>query len=104
MKEAFPPQISHLPAFDGPFDAYQLSAKDCDVMFASYPAGAKITTHTHVTDNVGVIIRGELILTVDGETSRFGVGDWYHVPANVEHAASFEADTAEIEFWFKTGQ
>ena len=52
------------------------------------------------TDNVGVIIRGELILTMDGEDSRFGPGDWYHVPPGRTHAAQFDQDTAEIEFWF----
>jgi hypothetical protein len=31
----FPDQISRLPAFDGPFDAYKLAAEGCDVLFAS---------------------------------------------------------------------
>jgi hypothetical protein len=30
-----------------------------------------------------------------------GVGEWYHVPAGIEHAADFAADGAEIEFWFR---
>jgi hypothetical protein len=35
-----------------------------------------------------------------GKTARFEVGDWYHVAANAEHAAEFEVDSSEIEFWF----
>lgn len=50
-----------------------------------------------------MIIRGELILTIQGHVERYGVGDWYHVPAGVEHAAEFEQDTDEIEFWFESG-
>ncbi len=97
---SFPPQISSLPAFDGPFDAFRLGADGCEVLFASYPAGTSIAPHQHDSDNVGVITRGELRLTIDGAVTAFGVGEWYHVPPGVEHAADFEVDTAEIEFWF----
>ncbi|WP_373296417.1 cupin domain-containing protein [Bacterioplanes sanyensis] len=54
---------------------------------------------SHATDNDGAIIRGELTLTVQGRRQHFTVGDWYHVPAEVEHAAEFEQDTDEIECW-----
>jgi quercetin dioxygenase-like cupin family protein len=98
----FPSQLSDLPKFDGPFDAYKLQAQGCGVLFASYPAGTSIPAHAHETDNVGVITQGELILTIDGKEQRFGVGSWYHVPANVAHAAEFAVPTSEIEFWFET--
>jgi len=100
MKDNFPPQICQLPSFDGPFEAFRLNATNCEILFASYPAGTDIAEHQHDTDNVGVITHGELILTMDGESQRFACGDWYHVPANKPHAARFTQDTAEIEFWF----
>ncbi len=100
----FPEQIQALPAFNGPFDAFKLAAEGCDVLLASYPPGTTIPPHTHDTDNVGVITQGELILTLDGEETRYGPGDWYHVPAQVSHAARFEAATSEIEFWFARPQ
>ncbi len=96
----FPELIRALPDFDGPFDAYRLEAKDCEVLFASYPAGTEIEAHTHPTENVGVITAGELILTIDGEETRYGPGDWYHVAAEQVHAARFDVETSEIEFWF----
>jgi len=96
----FPPEIEALPEFDGPFDAYRLHADGCEVLFASYPAGTSIAPHTHPTDNVGVITKGRLILTVDDHVTTHGPGEWYHVPAGIEHAARFDADSAEIEFWF----
>jgi quercetin dioxygenase-like cupin family protein len=98
----FPPQLRGLPKFDGPFDAHKLSAAGCDVLFASYPAGTIIPSHTHKTENIGVITQGELILTMNGTEQRIGVGGWYHVPANVAHAAEFAVPTSEIEFWFET--
>lgn len=96
----FPALIRALPEFDGPFDAHRLDAANCEVLFASYPAGTEIEPHTHPTANVGVVTAGELILTQDGAETRYGPGDWYHVAPEQSHAARFEVDTSEIEFWF----
>lgn len=96
----FPLQLQSLAKFEGPFDAFKLEAKDCDVLFASYPAGTVISTHSHETDNVGVITQGELILIMDGQETRYKTGEWYHVPAQANHAARFDEITSEIEFWF----
>ncbi|MEX6504397.1 cupin domain-containing protein [Pseudomonas zhanjiangensis] len=103
MAGQYPDKIKTLPLFDGRFDAYKLEASGSDVLFASYPAGTSIPAHVHDTDNYGVITRGALILTTQGSTRVYGVGQWYHVPAGVEHAAEFAEDTDEIEFWFKAG-
>ena len=96
----FPDRIQSLSPFAGPFDAYQLDAQGCKVLFASYPAGTTIDPHTHPTENCGFITAGELILTVNGEEHRYGPGDWYYLEPEQEHAARFEVETAEIEFWF----
>lgn len=98
----FPPEILALPIFEGQFTATKLTAKNCDVLFASYPAGTFIAPHTHDTDNVGVITAGALWLSVDGAPEVcYESGDWYHVAAGTSHTARFETDTEEIEFWFK---
>ena len=101
MPGSYPDKIKQLPLYDGRFDAYKLAAEGADVLFASYPAGTDIPPHRHDTDNHGVITKGELLLTMNGKTTRIGVGQWYHVPAHVEHAARFDVETDEIEFWFK---
>lgn len=101
MSGLYPDKFRTLPLYSGRFDAYKLAADGADVLLASYASGDQIEAHSHDTDNYGVIIRGELILHMHGAVQRFGIGDWYHVPAHVEHAASFEQDTDEIEFWFK---
>ena len=98
----FPAEIRALPDFDGPFDAHRLQAEGCEVLFATYPAGTSIAPHAHQTNNVGVITKGQLILTVGDQITRYGPGDWYHVSAGSEHSARFDADSAEIEFWFNT--
>ena len=99
----FPPPIASLPAFDGPFDAFRLSAEGCEVLFASYPPGTEIPEHSHDTRNVGVITAGELILTRAGREERYRAGDWYELAAGEPHAARFDQFTAEVEFWFDAG-
>jgi len=101
MAGQYPDRIRTLPLYDGRFDAYKLAADGADVLFASYPAGTSIPPHHHDTDNHGVILRGELLLHMDGKVQRFSQGDWYHVPAGREHAAEFRQATDEIEFWFR---
>lgn len=100
MPGKYPEKIKSLPLYDGRFDAYKLEAKDSDVLFASYPAGTTIPPHTHNTENHGIITRGELILKIGDKITRVSTGEWYHVPANIEHSAEFEVETDEIEFWF----
>ena len=100
MAGKYPQKIKELPLYDGRFDAHKLAAKNSDVLFASYPAGTSIPAHSHDTDNHGVITRGELIISMNDEEARVGVGEWYHVPAHVEHSARFDVETDEIEFWF----
>jgi quercetin dioxygenase-like cupin family protein len=97
----FPQLIRALAPYEGRFEAFQLDADRCTVLFASYPAGAHIEQHTHSTRNCGVITRGELILTTASGERRFGVGEWYELEPNETHAARFEVETAEIEFWFE---
>ena len=96
----FPDLIRSLPEFEGPFDAVRLAGDGCEVLFASYPGGTVIESHTHPTQNCGVITKGELLLTVNGVEGRYGPGDWYRLDVDQEHSARFEVDTSEIEFWF----
>ncbi|MGI9249809.1 MAG: cupin domain-containing protein [Pseudohongiellaceae bacterium] len=97
----FPALIRQLPTYEGQFAANKLTAANCDVLFASYPAGSEVPPHTHPTENVGVITKGLLSLTMDGETRDYGPGDWYHIPTEREHSARFSKDTGTIEFWFQ---
>ncbi|MDJ0946791.1 MAG: cupin domain-containing protein [Kiloniellales bacterium] len=99
---SFPERIQALEPFSERFDAFRLRAEGADVLFAVYPAGTTIPPHDHDTENHGVITKGELILIRAGVEERYGPGDWYHLEAGEEHAARFEVETEEIEFWFRT--
>ncbi len=96
----FPEPIRRLPPLAGHDGALKLDAEGCDVVFATYTAGTVLEPHNHETDNVGVVTRGAILLTMEGKSERLGPGDWYHVPAGTIHAAEFLEDTTEVEFWF----
>ena len=95
-----PPLIEALPDYAGRFTAKRLAADGCTVFFASYPAGTEIESHTHDTENTGVIVRGELHLTTADGSHVFRAGDWYSLAPGEAHAAYFPVATEEIEFWF----
>jgi len=105
MHNSYPEKIKSLPAQKGKVDTsskYMLEAKDCKILFASYEPGTTIPSHRHDDADVhGVVIKGEIILTVNGTTTKHGVGEWYHIPPGAEHATVFEQETEEIEYWFK---
>lgn len=100
-KTNFPKKFQELESFSSRFDAFRLPAENCDVLFATYPAGTSIEPHDHDTENWGVITKGAMFITMNGEEKTYGVGDWYYVPKGSIHSARCDELTEEIEFWFK---
>ena len=49
--------------------------------------GAVVPEHSHVHEQMGTVVSGELTLTIDGETRHLGVGATYIIPGGVRHAA-----------------
>lgn len=45
-----------------------------DVLFATCPAGTRVPDHVHDTDNDGVVTRGAIFLTLNGEETRVSIG------------------------------
>jgi mannose-6-phosphate isomerase-like protein (cupin superfamily) len=92
---------ANLDKFKGRFEAWEYDSEKMQLFCAYYPENTQIEPHTHETNNCGVIIQGEMFLTVDGVEKSYKVGDWYEVKAGVVHSARTEVLTTEIEFWFK---
>lgn len=99
--DGFPARITALSPYTSRFESYALKGEEGDVIFARYPAGTRITPHSHDTENWGVVTKGEMILFVEGERQVLKPGDWYHVPAEAEHWAECGVDTEQIELWFR---
>src|ERR1700743_455440 len=49
-------------------------------------AGGGPPTHRHAWEEIYVVTKGEMDVTVNGETQRLGPGGFAHVPANTPHS------------------
>ena len=50
-------------------------------------ANTEMPLHTHPEEQGGIIIEGELEMSIDGEVKLLKPGDMYIIPGNVEHYA-----------------
>ena len=54
--------------------------------------GAIVAEHSHVNEQLGVVVEGSVSITAAGETREMVVGDAYVVPMDLEHSAVAGAD------------
>lgn len=59
-----------------------------------------VETHKHDTEQVGVVMKGSLVLVIAGEQRILTPGDTYRVPAGASHGARvFEEPAQVIAIW-----
>ncbi|UCF33462.1 MAG: cupin domain-containing protein [Phycisphaerales bacterium] len=83
--------ITDLPEIDIPVEGvhgWLSQGKDHQVVFFDIDPIGTIPPHSH-GQQWGTVVEGEMDLTIGGETRRYGPGDAYFIPADVEHAATF---------------
>jgi quercetin dioxygenase-like cupin family protein len=49
--------------------------------------GAVVASHQHEHEQLGLVIRGSMTFTIDGETREVGPGETWTIPSNVQHQA-----------------
>jgi quercetin dioxygenase-like cupin family protein len=57
---------------------------------------ALLPLHNHVHEQVGMILSGQLELTIDTETKLLQTGDVYVIPSNVPHTARAGSDGTKV--------
>lgn len=75
------------------------SQKALAMLHEKYEPGADTGSEslTHEGEEAGVVVRGEISLTIGGETRRLGPGDAYHFPSRLPHRFHNESnDWAEM--------
>jgi quercetin dioxygenase-like cupin family protein len=50
--------------------------------------GAAVSLHSHPHEQLGYVISGEIVMTIDGEDHRLGPGAAYVIPGGVEHGGA----------------
>ena len=95
----FPDIIHTLPDADIPFRGVRgklLQAGTYQVVFFDIDAVGAVTPHAHGAQ-FGVVLDGEMDLTIDGVTRTYRKGDHYFIPAGAVHGANFRQHTVAID-------
>lgn len=89
---AFPDLIRNLPEADVPVDGVRgwlMQGNGQQTVYFDILPGCEVPLHSHCAQ-WGIVVEGEMELTIGGETRRVGKGDWYYIPDGVEHGAKFD--------------
>ncbi len=101
MKNPFPDIITNLPEADIPFNGVKgwiSQSDDHQTLFLEIEAIGKVAEHSHCTQ-WGIVVKGEMDLTIDGDTKTYAKGDSYFIPDGVKHSAVFKTKTWAIDFF-----
>lgn len=58
---------------------------------------ARVPEHSHPHQQTGYVVRGQLQLTIAGQTRTCNPGDSYQIPGDVPHSATALQDTVLID-------
>ncbi len=87
----YPDMIRGLPEIDVPVEGIRgwlVNGEKSQVGFFDIRSTAKLPPHSHCAQ-WGMVIEGEMKLTIGGEEKLYRKGDWYYIPAGVTHSATF---------------
>jgi quercetin dioxygenase-like cupin family protein len=87
----YPDMIRDLPEINIQVEGIRgwlLQGGDRQVIFFDIQPVGEIPPHTHCAQ-WGIMLKGEMSLTIDGATRVYRKGDWYYIPGDVMHSANF---------------
>jgi quercetin dioxygenase-like cupin family protein len=94
----FPNMITDLPEADMPIQglkAYLLQAMEHQVVFMSFEKDVAVPEHSHEAQ-WGIVITGEIVLTINGVKKSYKKGDTYFIPKNIPHSANIKAGYSDL--------
>lgn len=68
--------------------------------FVEVVAGKKLPLHSHMNEQVSIMLEGEFELTLDGEPIRFGPGEVIVIPANAPHSGLAVTDCKLLDVFY----
>lgn len=101
MDFSFPDLIKNMPEADIPFDGVRgwiSQSEDHQVVFMELEAIGKVAEHKHGAQ-WGIVVEGEMQLTIGNKTKTYRKGDSYFIPNGVLHAATFAKKTWVIDYF-----
>jgi len=98
----YPTVITDLPEADISFKgitAWILQSEKRQLVFFEMQRTAVVPEHSHSYPQWGMLIEGEMKLTINGKTRLCHKGDEYLIPANAKHHATFQTKTRVIDLF-----
>lgn len=97
----FPDFIRAFPALDLPLPetavkSHAVRSESGLVVFFEFLEDVALPPHSHLAQ-WGVLLKGEVTITVAGEARRYGPGEVWDLPAGVEHAVTVSAGSLAID-------
>lgn len=100
-KSPFPKIITNLPQADIAFKGVKgwlSQAKDHQLVFMDIAPISEVAPHAHDAQ-WGIVVDGEMELTIGGKTRTYRKGDSYFIPKGTVHSARFGTHTFVIDFF-----
>ncbi len=97
----YPDLIRNLPEADIPVEGVRgwlMQSSDKQIVFFDIQPTAVVPPHSHCAQ-WGMVIDGEMSLTIGGETKVYKKGDNYFIPEGVEHSAKFHSQVFVIDMF-----
>jgi quercetin dioxygenase-like cupin family protein len=98
---AFPEMIRGLPEIDIALDGIRgwlLEDGNRQVVFFDIEPVGEVPPHSHCAQ-WGIMVDGEMTLTIGEETRVCRKGDWYYIPEGVVHSARFNSRVNVIDIF-----
>ncbi len=97
----FPAFVRSLPEAALPFDGLRgwlLQGDSGQVLFNESDTQVSVPEHSH-GDQWGVVVAGEIELTIGGQTKTYGRGDTYFIPAGTVHRARIHPGFRAVDYF-----
>ena len=101
MNFDFPELVKNLPEADIPFKGVKgwlLQGENNQLVFFELEANGEVAEHKHGAQ-WGIVVDGEMHLTLGGETKTYNKGDSYYIPEGILHSAVFKKKTWVVDFF-----
>jgi quercetin dioxygenase-like cupin family protein len=106
MAFTYPDEIRALPDADIPIPGVRgklLQASGTQIVFFEIDPIGAIPAHAHGAQ-LGLMVEGEMDLTISGVTRRLKGGDNYFIPAGAVHSATFLTTVYVVDVFFEAAR
>jgi quercetin dioxygenase-like cupin family protein len=97
----FPTMVTELPEADIPIKglhSYLFQGETKQIIFMEFSEDVDVPEHAHEAQ-WGIVLDGEIELTIDGNPFIFQRGDTYYIPKGVTHSARIKRGFKDITFF-----